>query len=153
MAFRRIAFLLGAAWVLARFVILHFLSLRLVPSDPLFNTMALWVGAGSLVVVATFAASAFIEESRRFYIPLLRLSFLLFAVTDALAVVRGVSLTIVERSGEGVAATAQAVFFLTFGILILDLVLLASLLAYRVIDKNGERGETQPAITDDAPKE
>lgn len=153
MAYRRIAFLLAAVWVVARFAILHLLSLRLVPEDPLFNTMSLWVGTGSLTVAAIFAAAAFIEASRRFYVPVLRLSFVLFSVTDALAVIRGVSMTVAERQGEGEAAVAQLVFFLTFGVLIIDLLLLASLLAYRVIDKNGETIENQPAADQPSPEE
>ena len=153
MVYRRIGFLLGAGWIVGRYVILHLLSLRLAPQDPLFNTMSLWVGSGSLAVAAIFVGAAFIEDSRRFYAPILRISFVLFSVTDALAVIRGASLTVAERQGEGEAAMAQLAFFLTFGVLIVDLLLLASLLAYRVMDKNGETVENQPATEGTASEE
>jgi hypothetical protein len=145
MAHRRIAFSVGTAWIVARFSILHFLSLRLVPGDPRFNIIALWIGAGSLLVAALFAGAAVIAESRRFYVPLLRISFVLFALTDAATVLRSATLSVTERQGDGDPATTQVVFFLTFGVLIVDLLVLAALLAYRVIDNNGETGENQTA--------
>ena len=141
---QRAAMIGGGLWSLFRFAVISLLVLRLVPNDPLFHISLLWVGGPSLLLVALFGSAAFLREGRRYYLPLLRIGMLLAAVTDAVVVLTGSYIPVAERVGTSSDPVTRFVFIIVYGILAVDLLILAALISYRSMDTNHA-----PESTDD----
>jgi hypothetical protein len=138
MVARRIGFGLAGLWTLTRFVGIYLLLSRVLPPAPSLHVNLLWLAAGSLLTTAIFAASAALPGAVGRYLPLMRLAALLFVLSDAAVILTG---SLVPP--EAMATSAQATFLIGFGVLVVDLAVLAGLLSQRFVDKNGERSENE----------
>ncbi|MFP4376874.1 MAG: hypothetical protein ACLFP4_07495 [Spirochaetales bacterium] len=138
MVARRIGFLLAGLWTLVRFVTVYLLLASSLPQGPLVHVNLLWFANGGLIATALFAASAALPDAAPRYLPLMRIVALLFVLSDAAVILSGS----IMPPDSGVAA-AQGTFLISFGILVLDLAMLAGLLSHRFMDKNGERSENK----------
>jgi hypothetical protein len=120
----------GAAWSLFRFAVVALLIARLVPGDPLFHIGLLWIGAPSLVMVGLFGGCAFIPRSEPYYVPLLRIGMLLAAAADVIVILTRGYLPPADRAGSALGSLGPTMFVIVYGILAVDLLMLAALLSY-----------------------
>lgn len=141
----RIALLGGGVWSLFRFAVVALLVLRLVPADAVFHMNLLWIAAPSLVLTALFGGAALVEEARRHYLPLLRIGTLLAAVADAIVILSGSYVPAVERAGPASDQLSRLIFLIVYGILAVDLLILAALISYRPMDRNREPETIHPS--------
>lgn len=121
----------GAGWNLLRIPIIALLVARFLPDDALFHIGLIWIGAPGLVIVGLFAGSALVEETSRLYLPLLRIGMLLSAVTDAIVVLTRAYLPASERVMATGGSLSRAIFVIAYGVLAVDLLILAALISYR----------------------
>ena len=120
----------GAIWSLFRFAVVALLIARLVPGDPFFHVVLLWVGAPSLVMVGLFGGCAYIPRSEPHYLPLLRIGMLLAAVADVIVILTRSYMPTVERAGSPLDSLGPTIFVIVYGILAVDLLMLAALISY-----------------------
>ncbi len=135
----------GGMWNLFRFVVVALLVSRLVVDAPLFHAALLWIAAPALLMVALFAGCTLVPGAERYYLPLMRMGTLLAAVTDAIVVLTGSYIPAAEQAGPSSDPLGPAVFVIVYGILAVDLLILAALISYRAMDDDrtdGRNGES-----------
>ena len=137
----RFVMLGGGLWSLFRFAVVALLIARLVPRDPLFHVSLLWIGAPSLVMVGLFGGCAYIERSEAYYLPLLRIGMLLAAIADVILILTRAYLPAGDRAGSTLDALGPTIFVIVYGILAVDLLMLAALISYPRADRD-ESGDS-----------
>jgi hypothetical protein len=122
----------GGLWQLIRFGTILFLVLRVGPEDdPLFHITVLWISGSALLLCAVFTATGIRRTLEPSYLPLLRIGTLLNVATDAAAVFTGSYQTTEERTALGDEQLTRLILVVAYGILVVDLLILATLLSYR----------------------
>ncbi len=140
----------GGVWNLFRFVVVALLVSRLVTDDPLFHAALLWIAAPSLLMIALFVGCTLVSGAERYYLPLMRIGMLLAAVTDTIVVLTGSYLPTAERAGPSSDPLSRAVFVIAYGILAVDLLILAALISYRAMDADRTAGrDTEPSAPEE----
>ena len=134
---RHLAMAGGAVWYLLRFALVTLIVLRIVPDDPLFHINLIWIGGQSLLLVAVFARGM-VGDAVDHYLPILVVGVVLAIVGDVAAAVTSSYLTVPERNGAAEAGITQLFFLMTYGVLVVDLLILAALISYRSMRGNGE---------------
>lgn len=129
----------GGVWHLFRFALVAALVFRAIDPGPLGHLNLLWIGAPALLLVALFAANAFVSGGDRFYLPLLRIGALLAVVSDAVVVFSGSYVPTAERIGVETDPISRLVFVIVYGVLAVDLLILAALISYRPMDRSDDR--------------
>ncbi|MFW5683212.1 MAG: hypothetical protein ACOC1I_00025 [Spirochaetota bacterium] len=135
----RAAMIGGGIWNLFRFAVVSLLVMRVMPQDPIAHINLLWMGGPGILVVGIFVACAFISGSARYYLPLLRIGMLVTAVTDVAVVLTGSYIPISERVGTVSDPISPLIFIIVYGILAVDLLILAALISYRPMDARRAR--------------
>lgn len=127
----------GGVWHLFRFALVTALVYRAIDPGQSGHLNLLWVGAPALLMAALFAASAFVKGGDRFYLPLLRIGSLLTVVSDSVVVFSGSYVPTAEQIGVAGDPLGRLVFVIVYGILAVDLLILAALISYRPMDRSG----------------
>jgi len=137
---RRLAMFGGALWQIARLVAVVLLVLRVLPDPiPYFHINILWAAGGALLLCGLFLACGARDSLERDELALLRLGMLLTLVTDAAVVISRSFQTLDERLDMGNEHVARLVFFVSFGILVVDLLIFITLVSYRGDAQNAVR--------------
>lgn len=136
MTAQRLSLAGGGLWGVFRFAAVLFLVLRVAPeTGPFYHVNLVWIGAPSLLYVALFFMSALDPNTLPSHLPLLRLGAALHVVSDVAVVVTRSFQTLDERAGAA-EATFRLVYLIGAGILVVDLLIGAALLAYRDGDRS-----------------
>ena len=136
----------GGVWTLFRFAVVSLVVARLAPQDPVFHLSLLWVGAPSLLMVGLLAGSAFVPGAQRYYLPPLRIGTLLAAITDTVVALTGSYVPVAERVGTASEPIGRLVLAIVYGVLAVDLLILAALISYRPMSEGGSsrRDDNRP---------
>jgi len=138
---RRLAMFGGALWQITRLVVVVLLILRVLPEPiPFFHISILWAGAGALLLCGLFLACGIRDSLGRNDLALLRLGTLLMVAADAAVVISRSFQTLDERLDMGNEHVARLVFVVSFGILVVDLLIFITLVSYRGDVQAGRRG-------------
>ncbi len=127
----------GAVWYLLRFALVTLIVLRIVPNDPLFHLNLIWIGGQSLLIVAVFARGTVGSNIDR-YLPILIIGAILAVAGDVAASVTNSYLSAAERNGAGESDITRLFFLISYGILLVDLLILAALISYRSMRSQAE---------------
>lgn len=136
-------FLPAGVWELVRFVATFLVTELLTATTTAARLNLLWVGAPGLLLSGLFFAAAFYPGRAPAYLPLLRIGAALTAITDTGVVLSGSS---VLASGMiGLPDAGRRQFVLAFVILVIDLIALAILLAYRTSPRSPHTAQSNGA--------
>ena len=124
-------FLAAGIWELIRFIAV-FLSSAVAPAAiPNAHLNLLWLAGPALLLAALFFSSAYYPAHIRVHIPILRIGAAIAVITDTAVVITGSYDWAPPGTGASVTGGSGALFLIAFGILVVDLLVLAFLLSYR----------------------
>lgn len=125
-------FLAAGIWELIRFVAVFLSAVAAPAAIPNAHINLLWLAGPALVLAALFFSSAYYPAYIRAYIPILRIGAAVAVITDIAVVITGSYDWTPFSTEASVTADSRALFFLAFGVLVVDLIVISLLLSYRL---------------------